>query len=136
MPPSYPLTLAACKYVLFLFSLMTGKCPYPPVEPLTVPAAGRPSDRGRSPAARTGIGGAGTCSLITSGQRSNACRTQVGKQRREILDLQRAGIPSASAEILLQRMLDKIDGLCAERDKLKADQKHLMKGKALGGRQW
>jgi hypothetical protein len=40
------------------------------------------------------------------------------------------------AEILHQRMLDKIDGLCAERDKLKADQKHLMKGKALGGRQW
>jgi hypothetical protein len=63
-------------------------------------------------------------------------RTQVGKQRREILDLQRAGIPSASAEILLQRMLDKIDGFCAERDKLKAAQKHPMKGKVLGGRQW
>ena len=43
-------------------------------------------------------------------------RTQVGRQRREILQLQRAGVPTASAGLLLQRMLDKIDGLCAERD--------------------
>ena len=47
-------------------------------------------------------------------------RGQVGRQRREILLLQRAGISTASAEALLQRMLDKIDVLCAERDKLKA----------------
>jgi hypothetical protein len=63
-------------------------------------------------------------------------RTQVGKQRREILELQRAGIPSAAAEILLQRMLEKIDSLCAQRDKLKAEQKHPMEGKVLGGRKW
>ncbi len=62
--------------------------------------------------------------------------TQVGRQRREILQLQRAGISTASAETLLQRMLEKIDGLCAQRDKLKAEQKHPMKGKVLGGRQW
>jgi hypothetical protein len=63
-------------------------------------------------------------------------RTQVGGQRREIFQLQRAGIPTASAEVLLQRMLDKIDSLCAEREKLKAEQHHPMKGKVLGGRQW
>jgi hypothetical protein len=37
-----------------------------------------------------------------------------------ILKLQRAGISTASAELLLVRMLDKIDRLCAERDRLKA----------------
>jgi hypothetical protein len=47
-------------------------------------------------------------------------RVQVGRQRKEILQLQRAGIPTASADALLQRMLDKLDALCAERDKLKA----------------
>ena len=46
-------------------------------------------------------------------------RVQVGRQRKEILQLQRAGIPIASAEALLQRMLDKIDTLCIERDKLR-----------------
>jgi hypothetical protein len=61
-------------------------------------------------------------------------RAQVGRQRKEILQLQRAGIPIASAEALLQRMLDKIDGLCIERDRLK---KQLPpEGKVLGGRRW
>lgn len=49
-------------------------------------------------------------------------RLQVGRQRKEILQLQRAGISTASAETLLQSMQDKIDALCAERDRLKADQ--------------
>jgi hypothetical protein len=62
-------------------------------------------------------------------------RTQVGRQRKEILQLQRAGIPTTSAEALLQRMLDKIDSLCAEREKLKAEQKHSMNDRVLGGRQ-
>jgi hypothetical protein len=44
---------------------------------------------------------------------------QVQRQRREIMQLQRAGIPTASAETLLQRMLNKIDDLCAERDMLR-----------------
>jgi uncharacterized small protein (DUF1192 family) len=48
-------------------------------------------------------------------------RVQVGRQRREMLQLQKAGISTAAAEALLQRMLDKIDALCAERDRLKAD---------------
>ena len=46
-------------------------------------------------------------------------RTQVHRQRGEIRQLQKAGISTASAEALLERMLNKIDELCAERDKLK-----------------
>jgi hypothetical protein len=60
-------------------------------------------------------------------------RVQVGKQRREILQLQRAGISTGAAEALLQRMLDKVDALCAERDRLKLEQSG-HKGEALAGR--
>lgn len=62
-------------------------------------------------------------------------RLQVGRQRKEILLLQRAGISTNSAEALLQRMLDKIDSLCAERDRLKAELPK-RKGRVLGGRKW
>jgi hypothetical protein len=47
-------------------------------------------------------------------------RTQVHRQRREIRQLQRAGISTTSAEALLERMLNKVDELCADRDKLKS----------------
>ena len=57
-------------------------------------------------------------------------RLQVLLQRREIAQLQRAGIPSTSAEALLDRMLNKIDNLCAQRDRLK------QQSKALRGRRW
>jgi hypothetical protein len=57
-------------------------------------------------------------------------RYQVHRQRGEIRQLQRAGILSASAEALLERILNKIDDLCAERDRLKAAQPR----KALGAR--
>jgi hypothetical protein len=63
-------------------------------------------------------------------------RTQVGRQRGEIRQLQRAGIHTASAEALLERMLNKIDELCIERDKLKRNLPHTSKGKVLGGRRW
>jgi hypothetical protein len=63
-------------------------------------------------------------------------RVQVLRQRGEIRQLQRAGIPMASAEALLERMLNKVDDLCAERDRLKKEQPSPMKGKVLGGRQW
>jgi hypothetical protein len=49
-------------------------------------------------------------------------RRQVHRQRREIKDLQRAGIPSESAEELLERMLAKVDGMCAERDRQRKEQ--------------
>lgn len=62
-------------------------------------------------------------------------RVQVGRQRKEMLQLQRAGIPTEAAEALLQRMLEKIDGLCAERDRLKAELPP-PKREVLGGRKW
>jgi hypothetical protein len=46
-------------------------------------------------------------------------RKQILRQRREILELQRLGIPTKSAEELLERMLTKVDELCAERDRLR-----------------
>ena len=63
-------------------------------------------------------------------------RVQVGRQRKDILQLQRAGISTASAELLLQRMLTKVDELCAERDRLRKEQGGPVKGKALGGKNW
>ena len=63
-------------------------------------------------------------------------RMQVGRQRKEILQLQRAGIPTSSAELLLGRMLVKINGLCEERDKLKRELPPPLKGRVLGGRRW
>jgi hypothetical protein len=63
-------------------------------------------------------------------------RTQVHRQRGEIRQLQRAGIPTTSAEALLDRMLNNIDALCAERDRLKKELPHPSLGKVLGGRRW
>ncbi|KJC60067.1 hypothetical protein UP10_15465 [Bradyrhizobium sp. LTSPM299] len=62
-------------------------------------------------------------------------RVQVGRQRREILQLQRAGLSTASAELLLGRMHTKIDDLCAQRDRLKKELP-APKGNVLGGRSW
>jgi hypothetical protein len=63
-------------------------------------------------------------------------RVQVGRQRKEILQLQRAGISTASAELLLGRMYAKIDDLCAERERLKKEQGGPTKGRVPGGRSW
>jgi hypothetical protein len=63
-------------------------------------------------------------------------RAQLGRQCKEILQLQRARISTAAAELLLTRMLAKIDDLCAERDRLKAEQGGPTKGRILGGRHW
>jgi hypothetical protein len=46
---------------------------------------------------------------------------QVGRRRKEILQLQRAGINSQPTEALPARMLAKIDLPCAERDRLERD---------------
>jgi hypothetical protein len=62
-------------------------------------------------------------------------RVQVGRQRKEILQLQRAGISTASADLLLARMLTAIDELCTQRDRLKKEQPVRKMG-ALGGRTW
>ena len=63
-------------------------------------------------------------------------RVQIGRQRKEILQLQRAGIGTASAEFLLGRMLAKIEDLCAEPDRLKKEEGGPTKGRMLGGRSW
>jgi hypothetical protein len=63
-------------------------------------------------------------------------RIQVGRQRREILQLQRAGLSTASAELLLGRMHAKMDDLCAERERLKKEHDGPTKGRVLGGRSW
>jgi hypothetical protein len=57
-------------------------------------------------------------------------------KRGEIRQLQWSGIPTASAEALLDRMLDEVDALCADRDRLKKEQPMASKRKALGGRSW
>jgi hypothetical protein len=62
-------------------------------------------------------------------------RLQVHRQRGDIRKLQQAGISAASAEALLERMLNRIDKLCSERDRLKKEQGPV-KGTALGGRSW
>jgi hypothetical protein len=46
-------------------------------------------------------------------------RGQIGRQRMEILQLQRAGIATASAEVLLQRMIGNLETLRTQRDGLK-----------------
>ena len=51
-------------------------------------------------------------------------RLQVLRHRNWIMQLQRDGLPTTSAEALLNRMLNKIDDLCAERNRLRREQQH------------
>ncbi|WP_271554850.1 hypothetical protein [Bradyrhizobium sp. CCBAU 45394] len=46
-------------------------------------------------------------------------RSQLRAQEREIRMLQRAGVPTAAAELLLSRMRAKVDDLCEEREALR-----------------
>jgi len=55
-------------------------------------------------------------------------RRQILRQRKEIRDLQRAGIPTLAAEELLGRMQGKVDGLCVERDRLIGEQRRKYPG--------
>ena len=59
-------------------------------------------------------------------------RNRVTRQRAEITQVRQAGISTTSAEELLGRMLNKIDDLCAERERLKKEQP----GKVPGARHW
>ena len=69
-------------------------------------------------------------------------RRQVQRLRSELRQLQHSEISSASAEALLDRMRNKIDELCAERDRLKKEQPMKKeqpghnKNKVLGDRRW
>jgi hypothetical protein len=58
-------------------------------------------------------------------------RAQLGRQRKEILQLQRAGLSTAEAELPLGRMHAKIEDLCAERDRLKGRRAVPRKGACL-----
>src|SRR3974390_1833153 len=49
-------------------------------------------------------------------------RLQVLRHRNDIMQLRRDGLPTTSAEALLSRMLDKINDLCAERNRLRREQ--------------
>jgi hypothetical protein len=51
-------------------------------------------------------------------------RLLVLRHRNEIMRLQRDGLPTPSAEALLDRMLNKIDDLCDERKRLRREQQH------------
>lgn len=50
-------------------------------------------------------------------------RKDVIRQRREIAQLEKAGISTRSANELLERMQGNIDQLCEERDKLKGEKR-------------
>ncbi|MBC9980102.1 hypothetical protein [Bradyrhizobium campsiandrae] len=63
-------------------------------------------------------------------------RTQISRQRKEILQLQRAGIGTASAEALLSRMQAKVDDLVSLRDEMKKAEPQGAKKRVLGGRKW
>ena len=55
-------------------------------------------------------------------------RRRILRQRREIRDLQRAGIPTKSADELLVRMQTKVDELSAERDRQAGEQRRKYPG--------
>ncbi len=55
-------------------------------------------------------------------------RRQIHRQRGDIQKLQRSGISTASAEALLARMQEKVDGLCAQRDRLVGEERRKYPG--------
>lgn len=63
-------------------------------------------------------------------------RKNVARLRRDLLALQKAGRPTAVTEADLQRLLDRVDLLCEQRDRLKALQPRPSASKVLGGRSW
>jgi Mg2+ and Co2+ transporter CorA len=60
-------------------------------------------------------------------------RIQVGQQHDVIRELQGAGISTNSAEMLLDRMIDRIDKLCAELERLKKNRPSRTKTDPLPG---
>ena len=50
-------------------------------------------------------------------------RLQIRRQRTEVFTLQRSGIGTAAAELLLARMQASVDALCIKRDKLIGEQR-------------
>ena len=52
-------------------------------------------------------------------------RLQIRRRQKEVFTLQRSGISTASAELLLARMQASVDALCIKRDKL-VREKHIV----------
>ena len=50
-------------------------------------------------------------------------RLQIRRQQKQVFMLQRSGIGSASAELLLARMQASVDALCIKRDKLVSERR-------------
>jgi hypothetical protein len=63
-------------------------------------------------------------------------RIQVGCQRKEILQLQRANISTASAELPFGRMLARIETPSALRDEMRKGQPSSGRGRVPGGSKW
>lgn len=63
-------------------------------------------------------------------------RLQVARQRKDILLLENASIPTTSADALLSRMEATLADLRAERDGLKAEVAPPQRLKRVGGRLW
>jgi hypothetical protein len=61
-------------------------------------------------------------------------RVQAGRQRSEIARLQRAGAATAPAEALLHRMLETLDDLRKQRERLKRTEATLLPRKQRGAR--
>ena len=88
----------------------------------------RSASQGSFDVARTSAHGRGSVPQA----RSSARGLQFLRHRDEIMQLQRAGIRSTSAEALLDRMLNKIHDLRDERDKLRGEQHPIGKGDGAG----
>jgi hypothetical protein len=63
-------------------------------------------------------------------------RKLVDRQRRDIIALQRSGIHTADAELVLAGQLARLDDLIGERNRLKAALSGPVQGKVLGVRRW
>jgi len=63
-------------------------------------------------------------------------RVQVGRQRKEILQLQRAGRLDCIRGTVVDENAGEDRGLCAERNRLKKEEGGPTKGRVLGGRSW
>jgi G:T-mismatch repair DNA endonuclease (very short patch repair protein) len=63
-------------------------------------------------------------------------RKNVARLRRDIAALQKVGHSTKVAETDLRLVLDRVDALIGERNRLKATRPSPMQGKVLGGRSW
>jgi hypothetical protein len=50
-------------------------------------------------------------------------RVQIARQQQDILTLQRSGLSTGLAEVLLERMRASINGLCAKRDWMQQEER-------------